>query len=105
MHYGEPGAGQGVEGYLVTGLGVEDVAVVDVRLVGVHVVVAKDIFATRKMGVVAEPEHADSTGRRTVKITVLGNFQEEPVSAKDFAPQGLSDRTEIAGYQISHRPK
>ena len=39
MHYGELGAGQSPEGYLVTGFGVEYVAVVDVGFVSMHVVV------------------------------------------------------------------
>ena len=87
MHYGELGPSQGGEGYLVTGLGVEDVTVVDVGFVSVHVVVAKYIVFAREVGVVAEREHADSTGRGTVKVAVLGDFQEESVSARDFAPQ------------------
>lgn len=87
MHYGELSTSQGAEGDLVSGLGVEDVAVVDMGFVGVHVVIAEDIFSTRKVGVVAEPEHANSTGRGTVQVAVLGDFQEESVSARDFAPQ------------------
>ncbi len=87
MHDGELGAGQSAEGYLITGLGVEDVSVVDVRLVRMQVVIAKDVFSSGEVRVVAKAGHADSTGRRTVKVTVLGDFQEEPVSAKGFAPQ------------------
>ena len=57
MHDGELGAGQGAEGYLVTGLGVEDVSVVNVGLVRVHVVIAEDVFSLGEMGVVGVDKH------------------------------------------------
>lgn len=83
MHYGELGSGQSVEGDLVTGLWVEDVTVVDVGFVGVHVVIAEDIFSTRKVGVVAEPEHANPMGLRSVHIPFLGHLKNKAVQAND----------------------
>ena len=90
VHNGELGAGHCLKGRLVAGLGIEYVSVVDVGFFNVHVVVAEDIFSTREMRVVAIAVHAYSAGMGPVQVAEFGDFEEESVSAGDFAPQNYA---------------
>ncbi len=98
MHDGELGAGQGSEGYLVTGVGVEDVAVVDVGFVGVHVVVAEDVFSLGEISVVRVDEHPHTAGSRPFYLPILVDGQAKAVSAYN---ESLHDDTFIGAPWLS----
>ena len=88
VHNGELGAGHCLKGRLVAGLVVEYVPVVDLGFFNVHVVVAEDIFSTRKMRVVAIAVHAYSAGRGPVQVAEFGDFEEQAVGANYHALEG-----------------